>query len=497
MRREESPLGRLPPPLAAWVKKAPAPVKRKAKATANAKAKEPRTAYTMQFDDSSDSDVNNVVVAPAPVRVRAATRDHHLHNIHRSLPLQFDSDDDDDESQLQANGGGGISDDVRAVGSGSKRGSGSERPPEGPLFEASEVMLHASRQLPPAGREAPAFENAAEFGGDKHYLRREHPFWWDALVRFVAEGHVYLTRDEHSGVFKVHALQFSVSSVYDRACKPFPGDMIAAMAVSRNVKKVRDAVRRLPPKPSYLELVGAVGESVASRLHASDSGFMQLVASSDWCPDRAAGVLAKSFAEELGEKFGPLTASAVKRPWDIARDHGTAMHACVESYLNGAAFDARSVEMRRIWPQFVAAHPQFGRQFIHRTELSVIFKPLHMTGQVDMLYRSQSGNGKFILADLKVCKDMYGRKALAKDFAEAFPQFPATKCGVYELQLALYAFMLRKLGVDVEATYIIVLHVDHVGERLIQTKNRCREVDWLLEKHQERLIGIMQKMAAQ
>jgi hypothetical protein len=212
--------------------------------------------------------------------------------------------------------------------------------------------------------------------------------------------------------------------------------------------------------------------------------------------ERMARALAQTYGRSLGEKFGPLSEKSVRAGWRLKRNsaatRGTTVHRNLELYYNDEPFpDPEMPEVAEIFPQILRDFPELDRSLVFRTELSIEYRPLLMTGQPDVLFRSTKTPGAFFLADWKNSQNIWKRTTVAKDFRAAFPDVDSQEAGMYGLQLNLYAFMLTRAGFVIDEMALFVLHPDHVGCRKIPVPFMPRETFWLLERHTERVVRIL------
>ncbi len=388
-----------------------------------------------------------------------------------------------------------------------------------------------------------------EDGGDVAPLRRRNPTPFDDAVRFIEDGHLYYVRGP-DGRFVRSALVTSVTKICDHAkAGEFKRLDISARSAETNFQRCVAAVRSLPLRPSFRDLVAALGAPAAKKLHRAD-GFRALVRG------RAAAVRARSAAagfrvlagaaavvvgaaaappkrarrrsgggasagaqgfralvspsaaaaaaadggsaefelamvrrlvdavpKSLARTFGGLTQGAVLRTWRNAADRGTYMHHQLELYYNSMPYDASSPEMGTIFPALLAAHPMLSRDLVYRTEMSMVFPALLATGQLDALFHSTEFPGTFNLVDWKDKRDIYKASSVSREFRAAHPDVDATGVGEGARQLNLYRYFLERAKIAVSGMYLVDIHPEHKGGRVIAVPFLPRQATWLLQKH--------------
>lgn len=336
---------------------------------------------------------------------------------------------------------------------------------------------------------------------DERDLAAKNPTVFDDTVRFVESGHTYYVR-KADGHFFTSAYMKSVSDVYTRAQRPFAEveGIIIGNTVARNVGGVTQAIAAMRAgittntPPDFRDLVHAVGEPAATKI-ASDAGLLAMVRGErgGYSPHETASRLAQMLPRSLTAKFGGVTRDHVG-VWGGAAARGTRVHRALERFYNTGKFtfeENQMEEISRVFPDMLRAYPELDRSLAFRTELSMAFEPLCLTGQLDLLSRSADRPGFFNLYDWKNTKDIRKSVTLMPDFRAAFPNAERTSAGVYGLQLGLYRFMLERHGFKIDDVALFVTHPAHVGPRKISVDHRPREVAWLLGMHRKRVEAMI------
>lgn len=132
--------------------------------------------------------------------------------------------------------------------------------------------------------------------------------------------------------------------------------------------------------------------------------------------------------------------------------------------------------------------PEHSRAMVFRTEMTMFFPPLLMTGQADAFFRvsADGPDGEVDLYDWKRIKDTAKNETFAPEFRAAFPQTrcPQTNVGMYFLQLNLYRFLAERAGMRVRNMYLCVFYPGRPFEK-IPVPLLADECIWLLERQEE------------
>lgn len=367
-------------------------------------------------------------------------------------------------------------------------------------------------------------------------LAQANPTIFDDRVRFVEKGHTYYLWCEATQRFRTHRLSFSVSKLWEIVKVPFDARLRSPGTATKNFNGLVTAVGGLGPAPSRARLAQALGPDAAAKLHAS-TAFRQIIAAAPApaaasaarpapSPPRGGGrgrgrgsgrgrnafrsivaggsetharvvarTLAATLPRSLGQTFGGLTPRSVRKSWraigTAAAVRGTYVHAQIERFYNGRPYDAAAPEVRIFLDEILPSNPELSRDLVFRTELSMTYAPLYVTGQADGLFRSRRTPGAFVLVDWKNSGKMWKRETITEAYREAFPDVDSTKAGLYCLQLGLYRFMLELEGFEIEEAFLVVTHPDHDGPRKIAVPYMPRQIVWLLDRHREKLERIL------
>ena len=140
---------------------------------------------------------------------------------------------------------------------------------------------------------------------------------------------------------------------------------------------------------------------------------------------------------EIRAKFGWLDATEAKEEWRSANLLGTYVHRQLFKWYNGAQPDMNNYEFREIFLPLTHQYPEIARENVYRSEFSMQFRPLLMTGQADIIVHSKKP-GYVSLGDWKVTKDVFKPAEMTPEFKQAFPNYKATKLTSMYLQLNTY-----------------------------------------------------------
>lgn len=335
---------------------------------------------------------------------------------------------------------------------------------------------------------------------DGDMLKKKFPTSFDLDIRFVEEGHYYLFPDSN-GTFRKNRLAQSVSGIKEAITGKFPEEFASSGVARSNRKRLTGSVEAYAKGPRDRTCLAAhfgdeaadvlsrdpAFNSVFERLGKADpshlkSGFEELA---------MAMATSRELKGAIGSRFGSVDAAGVRGEWSRSAAHGTDIHRKIEHYLNGLPYDASYPEMDTFF-SLTKQYPWLGKDNIFRTELSMSNREWLVTGQLDALYHSHTTPGEYTLVDWKVCRDFEKPRAPTAEFRKAFPDFKVTKRSIYEVQLGLYHWLLWSRGYRVNAMYLVVLHVDHQGERVLRAPLHADVVAWLLRKHEDRMKTLIE-----
>ena len=342
-------------------------------------------------------------------------------------------------------------------------------------------------------------------------LSVQHPCDFDDTVRFIEEGHTYQVRHEDGGWIGngKQRVIMSVTGLLDEyVSTAFDSEFISGMVVRKRLETYQCAVQASASDRSRSNLLYQFGPELGGAL-ADDADFKELVSAAEAkyggrtskgkaCANPYIVNVARAVAEHYGPlvaaQFGELTPEAERAKWGRATALGTYVHAQIHRYYNCQPYDCELHEMKLFF-EVLRTTPALARKYAWRSEVSMALPDRFITGQADLVTMSPRAPARKIVWDWKCVKDIRASKGVSKEFSQAFPGFKKTKEGVYGIQLNMYRRMLEFAGHEVEAMYIVELHKDHEGERVMPVRFMDAEVDWLLERR-ERALGAMVMVGA-
>lgn len=158
-----------------------------------------------------------------------------------------------------------------------------------------------------------------------------------------------------------------------------------------------------------------------------------------------------------------------------ASSNGTLLHELIEVFLNsGGKKTFQNATLHREFGQFSEWYERVAvlkGWTPYRTELSMVFKDdknnALLAGQLDALFTDECG--RYILVDWK---RISSKKSITDDAkiwrmgnSHITRNVPDRDFDRYSLQLAIYAMMLRQIGIEVGTErYIVRMHEDMQGD---------------------------------
>ena len=172
----------------------------------------------------------------------------------------------------------------------------------------------------------------------------------------------------------------------------------------------------------------------------------------------------KKWSTDPTYKYYKMTAKEIADSWDANRDAasgaGTNMHYDIECYYNGLTIVNDSIEYR-YFQQFVADFPELRP---YRTEWTVYYEELRISGSIDMLFENAAGD--LLIYDWKRCKEIAYDSPFGKTAKTAcIGHLPDTNYWHYALQLNMYKTILEhKYEKKIVGLYLICLHPDNPSQ---------------------------------
>jgi len=191
-------------------------------------------------------------------------------------------------------------------------------------------------------------------------------------------------------------------------------------------------------------------------------------------------------------KYYGLTREQIKTQWtkngQTASGSGTNMHNDIEKYYNDVPVENNSVEFG-YFKRFIQDFPELKP---YRTEWTVYFEELKLSGSIDMIF--ENPDGTLQIYDWKRSKgieyESYGDKC-AK--TKCISHLPDSNFWHYSLQLNIYREILEeKYGKTITGMYLICIHPENYNKsyQRIEVKDLRTEVASLFE---ERRIQLNEK----
>lgn len=187
-------------------------------------------------------------------------------------------------------------------------------------------------------------------------------------------------------------------------------------------------------------------------------------------------------------KYYGMTREQIKEKWSKngqeASGSGTNMHNDIELFYNNVDVTNNSIEFS-YFKQFVADFPELKP---YRTEWTVYYEEIKLSGSIDMIFENPDGTLK--IYDWKRSKgieyESYGDKC-AK--TKCINHLPDSNFWHYSLQLNIYrAILEKKYGKTITGMYLICLHPDNYNKsyQRIEVHDLREEVENLfLERRKE------------
>jgi ATP-dependent exoDNAse (exonuclease V) beta subunit len=160
-------------------------------------------------------------------------------------------------------------------------------------------------------------------------------------------------------------------------------------------------------------------------------------------------------------KYYGMTREQIKAQWEQngkqASGSGTDMHNDIERFYNDIDVDNTSIE----YAYFKEFYRDFPELKPYRTEWTVYYEELKLSGSIDMIF--ENPDGTLQIYDWKRSKgiehESYGDKC-AK--TECINHLPDSNFWHYSLQLNIYrAILEEKYGKTITGLYLICLHPDN------------------------------------
>jgi len=169
----------------------------------------------------------------------------------------------------------------------------------------------------------------------------------------------------------------------------------------------------------------------------------------------------KKWSTDPTYKYYKMSAEEIKASWDANRDQasgaGTNMHYDIECYYNAQPVVNTSIEYR-YFQEFLR---DFGHLKPFRTEWTVYYEELKISGSIDMIF--ENPDGTLLIYDWKRCKEItyespYNKMAKTK----CVGHLPDTNYWHYALQLNMYKTILEhKYDKKVVGLFLVCLHPDN------------------------------------
>jgi hypothetical protein len=194
-------------------------------------------------------------------------------------------------------------------------------------------------------------------------------------------------------------------------------------------------------------------------------------------------------------KYYGLTREQIKIQWNkngqAASGSGTNMHNDIEKYYNDIPVENNSVEFS-YFEQFVKDFPELKP---YRTEWTVYYEELKLSGSIDMIF--ENPDGTIQIYDWKRSKgieyEAYGNKC-AK--TKCISHLPDCNFWHYSLQLNIYrAILEEKYGKIITGMFLVCIHPDNYNKsyQRIDVQDLRTEVNNLFEERRIQLQQIETK----
>ena len=160
-------------------------------------------------------------------------------------------------------------------------------------------------------------------------------------------------------------------------------------------------------------------------------------------------------------KYFGMSREEIKASWDKNRiqasGSGTNMHNDIERYYNGIDVQNDSIEYQ-FFLKFVADFPELKP---YRTEWTVYYEELKLSGSIDMIF--ENPDGTLQIYDWKRCKEIkYDPEFGKMSTTDCIKHMPDTNFWHYSLQLNTYKKILEeKYGKKITDLYLICVHPDN------------------------------------
>jgi ATP-dependent exoDNAse (exonuclease V) beta subunit len=160
-------------------------------------------------------------------------------------------------------------------------------------------------------------------------------------------------------------------------------------------------------------------------------------------------------------KYYGMNREEIKASWDKNRiqasGSGTNMHNDIEKYYNDVPVENTSPEYQ-YFLNFVADFPNLKP---YRTEWTVYYEELKLSGSIDMVF--ENPDGTLQIYDWKRCKEIKYEAEFGKmSTTQCIQHIPDTNFWHYSLQLNTYKKILEeKYGKKITDLYLICVHPDN------------------------------------
>lgn len=204
-------------------------------------------------------------------------------------------------------------------------------------------------------------------------------------------------------------------------------------------------------------------------------------------PDAVIDKMIKKIQTDPTYKYYGMTREEIKTMWakngEAASGSGTNMHNDIERYYNDVPIENDSIEFG-YFKQFVDDFPELKP---YRTEWTVYYEELKLSGSIDMIF--ENPDGTLQIYDWKRSKgieyESFGNKT-AK--TPCLSHLPDSNFWHYSLQLNIYrAILEEKYGKKITGMYLICIHPDNYNKsyQRIEVQDLRPEVATLFEERRE------------
>jgi len=201
-------------------------------------------------------------------------------------------------------------------------------------------------------------------------------------------------------------------------------------------------------------------------------------------------MLKSSKMRDPNYKYYNKTKKEINDMWDEKRDTsslaGTKMHYDIECYYNNMDVVNISDEYK-YFEQFVKDFPDLTA---YRTEWTVYYEELKLSGSIDMIF--ELPDGSLQIYDWKRCEEIVFEPAFNKySTTECIKHLPDTNFWHYSLQLNIYRTILeRKYGKTISGMYLVCLHPCNKSYQHIPVPVLDKEINDLFEFRLQQINNI-------